>query len=405
MIQENVRPTDLSFKDLIIRLKDIKEKSFSGNLTVKVEAAPSWIFSFRLGRLGWIGGGIEPVNRWQRSLSLAQLHLSADKLAEVNNPQQTFLDSHTLAQLLTEESIDRQHCAELVARMAIECLFDIIQLSQHSGNRLYCQMGPTGADNTQLNLILPLIEIEPIIAKSIQTWQEWSNAGLAVYAPSLFPIVSQSEQAAQLVADPNLRQIISSIDGNRTLRSLATNHRQSVLNFTSGLLPLLRAGYITLSQQPKTRPNRGVNPEITGQISNVSSSFKTGNISSNKQPLVACIDDSILIFQSLEKILLDNNYRCYGVQDPLKIMPSLIRNKPDFIFLDLLMPITNGYEVCEQIRKTPSLKDIPVIILTGKDGLVDRMRSKIVGATGFLGKPVNSDSVLKMLEKYLVGVK
>jgi two-component system, chemotaxis family, response regulator PixG len=86
----------------------------------------------------------------------------------------------------------------------------------------------------------------------------------------------------------------------------------------------------------------------------------------------------------------------------LRIMPSLIRNKPDFIFLDLLMPITNGYEVCEQIRKTPSLKHIPVIILTGKDGLVDRMRSKMVGATGFLGKPVDADSVLKMLNKYLV---
>ena len=86
-------------------------------------------------------------------------------------------------------------------------------------------------------------------------------------------------------------------------------------------------------------------------------------------------------------------------------MPSLIRNKPDFIFLDLLMPITNGYEVCEQIRKTPRLKDIPVIILTGKDGLVDRMRAKIVGATGFLGKPVNAESVIKMLDKYLVGAK
>lgn len=98
----------------------------------------------------------------------------------------------------------------------------------------------------------------------------------------------------------------------------------------------------------------------------------------------------------------EHGYRCFGIQDPLKIMLGLIRNKPNFIFLDLLMPIVNGYEVCEQIRKTPSLKDVPVIILTGKDGLIDRMRSKMVGATGFLGKPVDEDAVLKMLEKYLV---
>jgi two-component system, chemotaxis family, response regulator PixG len=401
MIQENVKPIDLSFKDLIIRLKDIKEKSFSGNLTIKVDAAPSWTLSFRLGRLGWISGGIEPVNRWQRNLALAQLTLPPEKLAEINNPQQTALDSHTLAKLLSEEAIDRSQCSELVVRMTTECLFDIIQFSQHCGNRLYYQMQPTGADNNQLNLILPLIEIEPILTKAIQTWQEWSNAGLAAYAPSLFPIVSRAEEAIGLVTDAGLRQVISKIDGSRTLRSLAVNYRQSVLSLASALLPLLRTGFITLSPQAKVRSNR----ELSGQLSGVPAMPKTGeNIATRQRPLVACIDDSILIFQALEKVLLDNNYRCYGVQDPLKIMPSLIRNKPDFIFLDLLMPITNGYEVCEQIRKTPSLKDIPVIILTGKDGLVDRMRSKIVGATGFLGKPVNPDAVLKMLDKYLVGV-
>jgi two-component system, chemotaxis family, response regulator PixG len=398
MIQENVKPIDLSFKDLIIRLKDIKEKSFSGNLTIKVDTAPSWTLSFRLGLLGWVSGGIEPVNRWQRNLVLAQLNLPPEKLAEINNPQQKSLDSHTLAKLLSEEALDRSQCSELVVRMTTECLFDIIQFSQHCGNRLCYQLQPTGAHNSQLNLILPLIEIEPILTKAIQTWQEWSNAGLAAYAPSLFPVVSRTEEAANLVSDAGLRQVITKIDGSRTLRSLAVNYRQSVLTLTSALLPLLRVGFITLSPQSKVRSNR----DASGQLSGVPAMPKAGAAATKQRPLIACIDDSILIFQALEKVLLDNDYRCYGVQDPLKIMPSLIRNKPDFIFLDLLMPITNGYEVCEQIRKTPSLKDIPVIILTGKDGLVDRMRSKIVGATGFLGKPVNPEAVLKMLDKYLV---
>jgi two-component system, chemotaxis family, response regulator PixG len=204
---------------------------------------------------------------------------------------------------------------------------------------------------------------------------------------------------------------------------LATNNRQSVLDFTNTLLPLFRSGFITLAPQPKSRLNRSQNseaidrsatgdPRSTGssQLSNqldrsITNSASSENPSADRSPLIACIDDSVLIYQSLERILDRHGYRHYGVQDPLKIMPSLIRNKPDFIFLDLLMPITNGYEVCEQIRKTPSLKHIPVIILTGKDGLIDRMRSKMVGATAFLPKPVESESVLKMLEKYLVAGK
>jgi two-component system, chemotaxis family, response regulator PixG len=426
MIPENIiAPAELSFKNLIIQLKNIKEQSFSGNLTVRVEGSQSWIFSFRMGRLGWVGGGIEPIARWQRNLAVAQLELPPEKLARIDNPET--IDSHLLAQLLTDESIDRQQAADIVARMAIECLFDIIQFSQHSGNRLAYKLTQTGASNPELNLVLPLLEIEPILTKSIQTWQEWSNAGLAVYAPSLFPIVSKSADLAQIVAGSNLQQVIGAIDGNRTLRSLATNYRQSLLAFTTALLPLLRSGFITLSAQPKTRVNRMAPAEISSSLADRSTgnlstgtygtvTQSTGNFSNDasqststapngQTPLIACIDDSILIYQSLERILNERGYRCFGIQDPLKIMPGLIRNKPNFIFLDLLMPIVNGYEVCEQIRKTPSLKDVPVIILTGKDGLIDRMRSKMVGATGFLSKPVDEDSVIAMLEKYLIGVK
>lgn len=447
MVESQEKLAGLSFKDLIIQIKSIKVQSFSGNLLVRVENNLSWTLSFRLGRLGWVSGGVDLLNCWQRHLNLADLELPSEKLAQINNPQKSSFDSNILAELLVEELIDRDKCANLVAHMTVENLFDIIQFSQHCGNRLSYKLQETGAGNSQLNLILPLLEIEPILTKSIQTWQEWSNAGLAVYAPSLFPAISKFPD------NNELNSILLAIDGNRSLRSLAVNNRQSVLEFTTSLLPLLKAGFINLSAQPKSR-NKPQNSDNSDRLTGSSNSLLSGNLSdrlggassplsgnlsdrltglasnqlsgnlsdrsgdlmgsaaANAVPLerasvkqgalVACVDDSILIYQALERILTENGYRSYGVQDPLRIMPSLIRNKPDFIFLDLLMPITNGYEVCEQIRKTPSLKDIPVIILTGKDGLVDRMRSKMVGATGFLGKPVESDAVLKMLKKYLV---
>ena len=410
MIEGIEKSTGLSFKDLIIHLKYIKSQSFSGNLMVKVEPNLIWTFSFRLGRLGWVDGGVEPIGCWQRNLSLAKLDLPPEKLAEINNPHKTSLDSQILAELLVAELIDRSKCADLVAGMTIESLFDVIQFSQHSGNRLSYQFTQTGSGNSQLNLVLPLLEIEPILTKSIQTWQEWSNVGLAAYAPSLFAIVSKSLEFSQLLNNSDLHHTVLAIDGNRSLRSLAVNNRQSVLNFTSTILPLLRSGFISLSLQPKSRVSKPNNPEISNQLSDqfnesIKNSSSLDNSSAEPAPLIACIDDSILIYKSLERILTEHGYRSYGVQDPLRIMPSLIRNKPDFIFLDLLMPITNGYEVCEQIRKTPSLKHIPVIILTGKDGLIDRMRSKMIGATGFLGKPVESESVLKMIDKHLVEVK
>ncbi len=405
MVQTNEKATIISFKDLIIQIKAIKTQSFSGNLLVKVESNPSWILSFRLGRLGWVAGGIEPIGCWQRNLTLAKLDLPPDRLAEINNPPNAVLDSNLLAELLVSQLIDQQKCIELTTRMAIENLFDIIQFSQHNGNRLTAQFAHTGAGNSQLNLVLPLLEIEPILTKTIQTWQEWANVGLAAYAPSLFAVVSKSLDLSQLAENPDLHHTVLAIDGNRSIRSLAVNSRQSVINFTSVLLPLLRSGFVVLSAQPKSKIVSEGSPSKSGGSGAESSNLSPANPidkPEKQSPLIACIDDSILIYQSLERILTAQGYRSYGVQDPLQIMRHLIRNKPDFIFLDLLMPITNGYEVCEQIRKTPSLKDIPVIILTGKDGLIDRMRSKIVGATGFLGKPVEAEAVLKMIEKHLI---
>jgi two-component system, chemotaxis family, response regulator PixG len=412
MVPNNDKPVALSFKDLIIQLKNIKANSFSGNLVVKIEPSLSWTLSFRLGRVGWVSGGVDALDCWQRHLALAQLEIPLNKLADINNPVEKPLDSHILAGLLTEDLIDRQKCAELVTGMTVEYLFDIIQFSQHSGNRLFYRAIETGAGNTELNLVLPVLEIEPILTKSIQTWQEWSKLELGVYAPSLFPMVAKSsEEIAKVLDGSDLYHTVLAIDGNRSIRRLAANNRQSVADFTTTLLPLFRSGFIGLLPQPKSRTAKPANLAANSDTllpltggSTTGSSASLASPQTKQAPLIACIDDSLLIYQSLERILSANGFRHYGVQDPLKIMPSLIRNKPDFIFLDLLMPITNGYEVCEQIRKTPSLKHIPVIILTGKDGLIDRMRSKMVGANGFLGKPVDSEAVLKMIEKYLVGV-
>jgi two-component system, chemotaxis family, response regulator PixG len=414
MVQTNDKPVALSFKDLIIQLKNIKANSFSGNLVVKIEPSLSWTFSFRLGRVGWVSGGVDLLDCWQRHLALARLEIPVNKLADISNPVEKPLDSNTLASLLTDELIDRQKCADLVTGMTVECLFDIIQFSQHSGNRLFYKATETGAGNTELNLVLPVLEIEPILTKSIQTWQEWSKLDLGVYAPSLFPTITKSSEEISKVLDgSDLYHTVLAIDGNRSIRRLAANSRQSVAAFTTTLLPLFRSGFIGLLSQPKSKTAK---PASAVENSNALSPLaaRSGQLTGNsaalanpqikQAPLIACIDDSLLIYQSLERILSANGFRHYGVQDPLKIMPSLIRNKPDFIFLDLLMPITNGYEVCEQIRKTPSLKHIPVIILTGKDGLIDRMRSKMVGANGFLGKPVESEAVLQMIEKHLVGV-
>jgi two-component system, chemotaxis family, response regulator PixG len=363
--------SDLSFRDLIVQFKDIKAKTLSGHFIIQVGSTPSWMFSFNLGKLSWISGGIDPITRWQRNLDIANLHLSLNLPSEIGNRNNLLLKSHLLAQQL----------------LAAETLFDIIQLCQQPNHRLSYQLISIDPDNIKLNPNLPLLDIQPILTTAIQSWQAWQTAGLAEYFPSQFLNIHQSEQLSAVINIDNLLELLLSIDGNRSLRNLAIYHRQNLLDFTKVLLPLLKSGTISLS------PTQIDQTETTNIDSNIAHN-QTGS-------LIACIDDSILVYKNLEKFLTKQGYRSYSVQDPLKVIPTLIKNKPSLIFLDLLMPISNGYEVCEQIRKTPSLKDIPVVILTAKDGLFDRLRAKNIGANEFLRKPIAHADVLMVLRKYV----
>ncbi len=391
--------TNVRFKDLIAEFNNIKTDALSGNLIIQVADNPSWMLYFSSGRLAGISGGIDAIDRWKRNLALASLNMPLDRLVKSTNHQEIFLNSNKIAQ-------------EYVAK---EVLFDIIQFSQGKGDRLLYRFIPISAKNTHVQSALPLLEIQPILSATIYLWQEWQKYGFTIYAPSSFPIIQESAQISDFDDNKDLQYLIASIDGSKSLRSLAIHHQKKLIDVVESLLPLLAIGIIDLSPLKQSNTAQDSHPDLIGSELDLDAA-KRGHqrledslapnifheqLATKKPPLIACVDDSMSVYTSLEKIITDYGYRCFGIQDPLKIITSLIKNKPDLIFLDLVMPVTNGYEVCEQIRKTPSLANIPIVILTGNDGLIDRVRTKFVGANGFLGKPIQSASILKMIDKYI----
>jgi two-component system, chemotaxis family, response regulator PixG len=381
------------FKDSIAEFNHIKTNALSGNLVIEVTDTPSWMLCFSSGRLAGISGGIDAIERWERNLALASLSVPLDRLVKSIDRQEVFLNSNKIAQ---EYAIS-------------EVLFDIIQFSQLNGDRLSYRFIPIVFKNTQIKSAIPILEIQPLLSVAIQSWQEWEKYGLTGYAPSFFPIIQKPAQISELDLDKDLQYILSSIDGKQSLRTLAIHHQKQLIEIAKSLLPLLRSGTIVLSRLKKTiaEPTIDVNVNVNSDADldrveiSLPNQLGAKQTPTSSSPLIACIDDSISVYKNLEKIIAEHGCRSFGVQDPLKIIPSLIRNKPDLIFLDLVMPVTNGYEVCEQIRKTPSLANVPIIILTGSDGLIDRVRTKFVGANAFLTKPIQTASVIKAIDKYL----
>jgi len=430
-------------------IEQLQTKLFTGRLNLGARDGPTWTLYFRLGRLIWQAGGSNADERWRRHLLQYCPLLDVTKLEGLVSPQESYREYCILAKLREQKLIEQQQLVSLITSLIAEVLFDIMQHIEATriANNPAGQLSPSTVVGAVPSFLLAVIPTEEVLKQATQAWQEWRDAGLASYSPNLYPVINKLEL---LQGQASFKQIISLVDGTKTLRGLGQKTGRDVLALTRFLMPLVKAGAIAFSPSPSPRklgisqetgnPSSAVNnpnsslkteqntvlqvapPATNKQIVSPSSTVNNPNSlrkteentviqtappAANKaiidasRPLVACVDDSPTICRSLEEILTHQNYRFVGIQDSLTAVLKLIKSKPDFIFLDLLMPKVNGYEICSQIRKTPSLKDVPVVILTGKDGIVDRMRAKLVGATDFLGKPVEAEKVLNMLHKYL----
>ncbi|WP_414575283.1 response regulator [Anabaena sp. CCY 9402-a] len=116
---------------------------------------------------------------------------------------------------------------------------------------------------------------------------------------------------------------------------------------------------------------------------------------------IVSVDDSPTILKEITYFLENENFTVIAINDPLKAAMSIIRHKPDLILLDLNMAGIDGYELCRIIRNNSMFKNTPIIFVTGSKGIVDKVKARLVGASGYLTKPFTRAELLKMVFMHL----
>ena len=74
-------------------------------------------------------------------------------------------------------------------------------------------------------------------------------------------------------------------------------------------------------------------------------------------------------------------------------LESIAQSRPDLVLLDVMMPRMSGFEVCRAIKSDEALRDIPVVMVTALDSVVDQDRAKSEGADGYMVKPIDRDEL------------
>ncbi len=110
---------------------------------------------------------------------------------------------------------------------------------------------------------------------------------------------------------------------------------------------------------------------------------------------VLVIDDSNTIRRSAEIFLKQGGHEVLLAEDGFDALAKVNDYQPDLIFCDILMPRLDGYQTCAIIKRNLRFSDVPIVMLSSKDGVFDKARGRMVGSQDYLTKPFTKDQLLR----------
>jgi twitching motility two-component system response regulator PilG len=116
---------------------------------------------------------------------------------------------------------------------------------------------------------------------------------------------------------------------------------------------------------------------------------------------VMVIDDSRTIRRTAETLLKREGAEVVTATDGFEALAKIADQKPQIIFVDIMMPRLDGYQTCALIKNNQVFKHTPVIMLSSKDGLFDKARGRIVGSEQYLTKPFTREELLDAIRKHV----
>ncbi|WP_088893090.1 response regulator [Leptolyngbya ohadii] len=341
----------------------------------------SWLVFFVNGRIvyaGDSGGDLMRVHdylRRYRQQPISDL-FGKSTIATLNTPEYGYLWI-----LLENHLITPVQARSVVQGMVRETLFDLLSL--HQGSFIF-EMSPALAPQ------LTTLEIAPLVTRMMKQVQEWKQFYPHLSSPDHCPSMADPDQLREMLTETSFGLLERWVDGKTSLRQMARYLNRDIVTVARAIYPYVQQGLVHLTSPITASPL----PQTT---------LPPAEPFLDKVPRIVCIDDGATVRKTVEDILNRSGYEVTAIANPLKALSLLFYLKPDLILCDIAMPELDGYELCAMLRSASAFRETPIVMLTGKEGFIDRVRARIVGATDYLTKPFDEGELLMLVEKY-VGV-
>ena len=123
--------------------------------------------------------------------------------------------------------------------------------------------------------------------------------------------------------------------------------------------------------------------------------------------LILVIDDSLTIRTVVEISLHREGYEVVCASSGETALHWLVSREarvPDLILVDLNLPQMDGYSVIQRLRTQSVFKSVPIVIISRRDGMPDKLKGRLVGANGYLVKPFTMQELVSVVQNQLRGL-
>lgn len=200
-----------------------------------------------------------------------------------------------------------------------------------------------------------------------------------------------------------VREAVEKMEHERSLREFNENEL-TILGIGHLNLRNFQYGYDCLAMAAQINPNNVV---LNGQVHALHirlEEIKKHEETQNTMPkgrTILVVDDSPTVRKLIAGKLEKSGHEVFCAEDGIAAMSHLEGVVPDLVLLDITMPRMDGYEVCKRIRSNDQTKDVPVVMISGKDGFFDKVRGRMAGTSGYITKPFGPETLMKAVEQHL----
>ncbi len=307
--------------------------------------------------------------------------------------------SSTIEHLFQQGKLDAAGRAGLKNAIAKEALESMLWLP--AGNAEW-------HDESNVTVSDDMPELSQILTELEARLLSWQKLTPNIESPHQQPYCPDTGKLSQSVPNgmlnPGLLAMLAKLMQNKSIGELSIFLKQDRLKVAQLLHPYIQHGVMQLRDAaapfnllPNIPALASAAPTATPQLSTPSAG---GNSSSKRQKIV-CIDDSPAMLETIEGYLGSEGFDVATVENPMESLSTMFAMKPDLILMDVSMPGINGNRLCQILKRSSVFKEVPIIMVSGNTGALDKAKSESSGATDYLTKPFSKADLLAIVDTHL----